>query len=292
MKFNYDKGPEVGEFVSVPNAVLDKAYERAQKILSRPIDPKSFTDYKDVDEDIAFVEREESRHRKIAAQDSPEQLRARKLAKIFEAIVFEQMELANWLGEHVTTLQTSKYDDFVNKVDAVLEFTEGEMQATHLALAMDVTISDHFGEKFDHIKKTIDAGRLTEIKYFVSDVLDIRGRKTNIPHVVLGVDRKTLYDIVAKWANGDVKALADHPIQIKLLGEILVQLEAYQKYAASIGQTQLVPIYEKTLQVVRGIIREKEVSNDDLKEALKDEIFYAIKFDAEHLADRKKEISS
>lgn len=266
---------------------MDKAFERAQKILSSPIDPRSFTDYKDVEQDIAFVEQQESRHRKMAAQDTPEQLRARKLAKIFEAIIFEQTELANWFGENASTLQTSKFDDIVNKVDAVVEFKEGLMQAMHLALAMDVTISGHFGEKFDHIKKTIDSGKLTEIKYFASEVLNIHGRKTNVPHVVLGVDRKTLYDVVAKWANGDTKALADHPIQIKLLCEIETQLEAYQKYATSSEQTQLVPIYEKTLQIVRGIIAEKGITTDDRKEALRDEVFYSLKFSAEHLADRK-----
>lgn len=287
MKFHYDQPSDSEEITPVPNALLDKAFERAQKILSKPIDPRDFKDYRDTDTDIAFVEQQESRYRKMAAQDTPEQLRARKFAKIFEAIILEQTEQANWLGENAATLQTSRYDDIVNKVDAVVEFTEGPMQASHLALAMDVTISGHFGEKFDHIKKTIDAGKLTEIKYFASEVLDIHGRKTNVPHVVLGVDRKTLYDVVAMWANGDTKALAGHPIQVKLLCEIETQLEAYQKYAASNGKAQLVPIYEKTLQTVREIIAEKGITADDRKEALRDEMFYSLKFSAEHLADRK-----
>lgn len=287
MKFNFDQQIASQEHTPVSDKMLDEAYKKAEKILSAPIDPREFTDYKDVEADIAFVEQQEARHRKIAAQDSPEQARGRKLGKIFEAIIFEHAEQSNWFGENAATTQASRYDDIQNKVDAIVEFSEGHAQASHLALAMDVTVSERFGEKFAHIKETIDRGELTEIKYFVSEILNIHGKKRNIPHVVLGVDRKTLYDVVAKWARGEQRALADHPIQVKLLAGIKVQLQAYAKYAETVGQSHLPPIYEKTLRTIEQIIADKGISANDLRDAMTDEMLYAIKFNAEHLSDRK-----
>src|SRR3989344_4626142 len=112
MKLNFEQQNK-SEPTPVPDILLDEAFVRAKRVLSNPIDPRDFTDYRDVETDIAFVEQQESRHRKVAAQDTPEQARARKLAKIFEAIIFEHAEQSNWFGEDTTTIQTSTYDDIV-----------------------------------------------------------------------------------------------------------------------------------------------------------------------------------
>lgn len=285
MKFNFEKrnAPEM----PIGNREIDAAYERACKILSEPIDPRDFKDYKDVEEDIACVQRLE---RSFAAQDaevSPEMRKSMKLGKIFEAIIFEHAEQSNWFGESATTTAASRYDDYINKVDAIVEFPEEKAGASHLALAMDITIAGSFGEKFDHIKQGIDAGTLTEIKYFASEHLNIRGRKDKVPHVIIGVDRQTLYDVIKAWMQKDTKALADHPVQVKILEEIRLQLIAYRTYAEGRGKNDLSPIFQKTEEIIASIITEKGITAEDRKEAGRDDMFDAIRFNAQHLSDRK-----
>ena len=60
MKYNYDQPAPVNpKELFIGDREIDAAYDRALKVLGNPIDPKTFTDYKDVDADIAFVQRRE-----------------------------------------------------------------------------------------------------------------------------------------------------------------------------------------------------------------------------------------
>ncbi|MFA6076906.1 MAG: hypothetical protein WC735_02415 [Candidatus Paceibacterota bacterium] len=274
---------EASQFVN--QKVIDKAYEKALKVLSQPIDPEDFKDiYRDVEKDIAFVERMERKFAEEAAGGSLEKQNRMKIAKIFEAIIFQHAEQSNWFGDTATTIEASRFDDIVNKVDTIVEFGESESRATHLALAMDVTTASRFSEKFEHIKKSIERGELTKVKYFISEILDIRGEKSNIPHVVIGVDRKTTFDVIEAWNRGDNKKLANHPVQIKILAEIQIQLKAFKQYAEKLGKDDVVRVYEKTLRIIESIMSVKEIDEKDLAEAEKDEYFSAIKQNAEDIA--------
>ncbi len=95
MKHHFDTPPE-SEHHSINQEAINTAYARAQKILSDPIDPQSFGDiYKDVDKDMAYVERREQQFATEAAHESVELQNRRKIGRIFEAIVFEHAELSN-----------------------------------------------------------------------------------------------------------------------------------------------------------------------------------------------------
>jgi len=66
----------------------------------------------------------------------------KKIADIFEAVVLEHGELSDWLGGSAKTMKTSRYDDYMNGVDLLVEFAgaEGE-ESEHLGLAADVTFT-------------------------------------------------------------------------------------------------------------------------------------------------------
>ena len=289
MRPSFDRLPDsVNEEVRISHEAMNAAYKRALVLLEDPIDPRKFTDYRDVDKDIELVAKAEKRYADEFAQKSPEEQRTVKLSKIIEAIIFEHGEKSNWFGESATTIQASRYDDIVHHVDTIIEFEEGPASASHLAVAIDVTIADHIGKKFDYIKKSIDEGKLTEIKYFVSEFLGFHGRKTNVPHVVIGIDKKTAYSVADAWIKGDMKKLATHPIQITILEEMRVELEAFKNYAELKGKTELVPIFEKALETVRGIMDSKSMTPDDTRRLdLENEMFFVVKSSAEHIADRK-----
>jgi hypothetical protein len=231
--------------------------------------------YKDVTSDLAYVAEMDRRFRESEARDTESESMLRKMAKVFEVIINEQIELSNWLGDSAMTQKVSKYDDYKHGVDTVVEFDD-EDGFSHLALAIDVTSSHELARKFDRIKKEIDQGVLTRIKYFVSEGLSFKGEKGNIPRVVIGADRKLILDLMEKWMEGDKTALALHVVQALLIEEIITQLETFTTYARSIGQNKAADVYQRTLGILMRIKTDKNLSEDMLFKAGEDQVFSAI----------------
>lgn len=273
----------------IEDADLHAAYEMAEKVLAEPIDLEAFRDIygENVDKDVEYVEKMEKMFAKQAAAAGDSAERFIKLARIFEAIVFQHAELSNWFGEYATTIAASRYDDIKNGIDTIVEFDE-EQNAYHLALAIDVTTSSGSRDKFDRIQHEIDEGHLAEIKYFVSENMGIRGHKANVPRVVIGADRKTIYNVINAWIEKDNRALAAHPIQIKILSEIQIQLASFKQYCENTGKSDLAGIYEKGLTIVEKIIAEKNIAEADMVDLDFDEVYRAIKAQAENVAARGK----
>lgn len=92
-----------------------------------------------------------------------------KRGKIAEAILSEQMELSNWLGQEALTIIPSEFDDSINGVDVAVEF-EREEGFKHLALGLDMTSSaKEIRRKLFEARKHIVEGDLTQMKYFLSE---------------------------------------------------------------------------------------------------------------------------
>jgi hypothetical protein len=272
-------------------ADIDAAFKKAEKVLSDPINPEDFRDIygdKNVDSDIQYVEKAEEFFRKKFDQDSDVEQQMHKLGKIFEAIIFQHAELSNWFGENATTIETSRFDDIKNGVDTLVEFEEGN-SSSHLALAIDVTSSSSTRKKFERIESEINEGHLAEIKYFVSEHMGtLRGHKANVPRVVIGADRKTVCNVINTWIEGDNKALAEHPIQIKILSEIKIQLSAFQEYCQNTGKDELADIYQKGLAIIEGIIAQKNITEENMQDLDLDDVYRGIKAYATNIANRGK----
>lgn len=251
-----------------------------------PIDPRNFVDLyseKTVEHDEAHVRKLEEKFEEERGAN-PTIGVWQKRGKLFEAIIKDQAELSEWLGENAHVRDTAKYDDYVNGVDGIVSFEEEGRQESHLALAIDVTRSDrHLSEKFDKIKHSIDTGNLSRIKYFESETM--RGELRRIPRVVVGADRRTISDVSQLLLDfrmmqthpasnrddlsieskesrreefGKVREqLAEHPLQFQLLFEIKAQLEAFEAYAGSIGKQEAASAYEKILATIDKIIEDK-----------------------------------
>jgi hypothetical protein len=257
--------------------LLKDAYKKALETEEEygQINMEDFDFYKDVPADLAYVAEMDRRFEESEARDTEFESVLRKMAKIFEVIINEQIELSDWLGGSAMTQKASEYDDYKNGVDTVVEFDEEE-GFSHLALAIDVTSSHELARKFDRIKKEIDQGVLTKIKYFVSEGLSFKGEKGNIPRVVIGADRKTITDLMGKWIDEDKEALAKHVVQAILIEEIIAQLEVFASYAQSVGQEKAADVYKRTLGILMRIKTEKNLSEDMLYRAGEDQVFSAI----------------
>ncbi len=249
--------------------LINKAEEIAEKVLVKDtINEKDFEDLYSEEAVKNDLEEVRSWEKKFEEEDTFEQKEARRLARIFESIIYDQGERALWFGESAQTIKTSRYDDIKNGIDLIVEFLKDESHSSLLALAVDVTLTsdaEKIREKLEKIKKNIDKGRMGTIKYFKSETFSLRGEKTNVPKVVIGVDYRTFIEVIDLWTQSFLqkstanahKKLAEHHIQFILLNEISLQLEEFKKYAQKKNQNKIVEEYEKMEKIISGIFDEK-----------------------------------
>jgi hypothetical protein len=267
---------------------IEKALDFVEKIHGQDIDiikEKDFEDLyspKTVEADMEWVRKEEERFER---EDTPEQKEARKISAIFETLIYDQAEMSEWLGRGAITIKSSRYDDIKNGIDLIIEFPDSEeVSASHLALAVDITLSSELEKKLSGIKRDIEHGKLSTVKYFRSETLDIRGEKRDVPKVVIGADSKMLNAVIDLWMQqtGESKdELGNHPIQFILLEEIMVQLKKFRDYAEKVKQGKVGENYEKVLGTMSSIVREKlklreEVLGDNDSVIENDRVFRAI----------------
>lgn len=269
--------------------LVSQMVDKAMPIIKSGIKESDFN-YEDTPEDIEYVremkkkfQAETSRER----QSDPDAYFLRILAKVFEALVIDQIAQSEWFGKEVEIIKASDFDDIVNKVDAIVGIQTGPMTASHIALAVDITTQTTSQKKFDQIVSEIKRGNLTKVKYFVSEILHFKGTMENIPRVVIGADKKTIMDAVNKWIDDknpiNKDSLREHILQAIILEEIRVQLEKFSEFAELVGQAKVSAIYKRTLGQVNDIIAQKNFSAVDLADVSNDPVFSSIKYKSEHL---------
>jgi len=215
-------------------------------------------------------------------RDNPQFEESFKYGKIFEAIMNSELELSDWMGSNAHSIRTSEYDDIVNGIDEIVEFRE-ENAASYLGLALDVTFGEQaVKDKVQRIKNEFDSGKLGQVKYFHSEFTHMTGRLSEIPRAIVSTDKETVVELTKLWmardGKGDRKALAEHPIQIRMLDEIENQLSIFHSYlskkaAAELNKAKRDRLSEMTAQiedrmrVVSSILEDKL----ELKEKLLNE---------------------
>lgn len=243
--------------------IIVEAYKKAKILIDKDaIKPQNFVyPYGDVSvqNDIELVD-------KLSAKfetDEPH----KKYADVFEGILYEHIEQSNWFGDTASTIKTSLYDDYVNQVDLIVEFSEESQALSHLGLAVDVTFGTiDMQEKFEKIRQEILSGKLTEVKYFESERSRHKGLYQKLPRVVIGVDRDRVIELASLWLNPKrKKEFSDHPVQKVILQEIVLHLEKFLEFAITSGEkaSGLVPIFERELSIVKGIMNEKKGINSE-----------------------------
>lgn len=259
------------------STTLRIAHERAQKLLTDPvltIQEKDFGEVyssEQIERDIALTKKLKS---KWEQEETEQEKNSHKIAEVLEAIILSEGELSEWLG-NATTMKASSYDDFVNKVDIIAEWSSPEDGSRVLALGVDVTFGViKMKEKFLAIRKEIDSGTLGSIQYFKDERGDFMGRRKNVPRAVIGVSHRVVEELAALWNRKDKAALRDHPIQHVILKEIQVQLEAMRDYALRTGKPQIASSFQPALAMVMSLIQEKGPGL--YKPLLDDTIFQAI----------------
>jgi len=252
-----------------------------EKLRGEAIDPVDFSDdfgAEEIVKDQKYVkkmedifEREKNREKEVAEQ----------LAQILEAILLDEIELNSWLGDNVTTIKTSRFDDIANGVDLIAEFEMEEEEKHHLGLAVDATLAHDINKKIKTIKEEILNGKLALIKYFKPGTPSLK----DIARVIICADAETIKEVGEAWLEGKNKELAKHKIQLQILEELIMQLEVFSKFAAKHNKKDLVIIYEENLKLLKKIYDKKVTEIED--DGIRDTMFYYLERLLKHFDDEK-----
>lgn len=253
--------------------IFDGAYRESLKVLRR--DSIEIGEFKGVynDEEIEQDEKETERLRAIHLEklkEDPERARLKKFATIFEAIIHQHGEQAEWFGPEAFTIKTSDYDDFKNGVDEIIEFHKEDpddgKEISHLTLGIDVTTKGSLDEKLRSAWKKVKSGKLSEVKYFSSEEAG-KGKLEHVPSVAVNAEPKEIEEMMELWLEKKNSEIAVHPMQIRILEQMDGQLEVFREWAGENGKDDLEKIFGERLETIRGILEGK----DELRRQLEDE---------------------
>lgn len=257
------RNPERVQQEMANSIAIDQMYRESERFLKeQEPDPDDFSgvySQEEINRDKFETSRLEEIFRANLQELGEGGQRAHKLAKIFEGVFLKHAELGNWFGENVFISKTSRFDDFKNGIDNVLEVQE-DKEVSHTALSIDVTIGGDMGtinSKVRRIKEQIKAGKMGEVKYFQSEATGYKGVLAGLPRVVINVDGRTVQELGEMSMENRKKEIGNHPIQMEILENLLEQMIELEEYARGENQIEIAETYTKSRLVLEGIYREK-----------------------------------
>jgi hypothetical protein len=256
-----------------------RAFERAGRMLQdQAIDPRDFVDLYTVDvvrKEMDYVSQLKKQHDLNHAEEGTE--REKRLATIAEAIVSDGIGLYDWLGENAHFIVPAPYDDYVNGIDGLVEIEESKQQASHIGLALDATFSADMAKKLGGLKRDIQMGRPFQMRYFSSDILDMRGALGNVPRAVFALEKETIRDLAELWLTKNKQALTEHPVQYQLLDQLIAQCEVL----ASIAQNrpELSARYEHAHTILTAARKERleKVADEGTRDGAHERLLNALR---------------
>ncbi len=238
-----------------------EATEKIKSLSQYKINPEDFSDLYNPANIKSDQELADRLRRKFDIEsERDENLKeAKKLAEILEYIVYDQGESSNWFGEYAYMIKTSDYDDFKNGVDVVAEFDLGD-SVSRTGLVIDATFGHSPRKKIEKIKSEISQGINGYVKYFESGDGNYRGELRGVPKIFVGSDPENTKKLINLWISenhDDKKSLADHPIQVNFLKQVILQCEYFAEFAKEMGQDGIADSYSRLGRVIQKIWIEK-----------------------------------
>ncbi len=259
MQFDFFNQPPKNQ-----NEQVHPAIERAHNLAIKTLKENSIS--LDEFEGLYDPKKLERDREKVARKEASFTHEAHKnYSDVLEAIIFDQTDSGTWFSKNTRAIKTSSFDDYYNGSDLILELEDTARTLSHLSLSVDVTFGTNTEvEKISKIKKNIDSGTLGQIDYFKSSRSQFRGELSLVPQVIIGVEKDTVVNLANLWMDKhehpEIETkLDEHPIKRLILSEILLQLYTFRTYANETGKTNLVPIYEKNIQILEEILRNQGV---------------------------------
>lgn len=263
-----------------PEQELGKAHRVAEKFLKEhAIDPKTFEGHYDAQKLARHAARLREREKTYFHKGDPFEEEQKKVSTLLEATLADRCELDNWFGQSTTVKKTCPYDDTFNGVDMVLE-QERPNSSAYIGLAVDVSFSaKQTQEKIDAILEGVRRHELAQIDYY--DSTRMRGELKNIPRIVLGVERDRALEIGEIWYRlqtgaAPKDALRLSPVRMILIHEMLLQLEAFEKFATGARNQFAAKAYREGISVVQSAITAAKADGLSTKIPASDRVHRAI----------------
>lgn len=259
------KSFEFGENEENIFAVRERAFQRAKRLraMNTPVleeffDVTGFSNRK-IQADLRYVAK-----RKTDIADTRFRVEQARRADVLEAILAEQIELSDWLGQGTETVFASEYDDIAHGVDFAIVLP-GLRESDARYLAVDVTFSaKHIESKLQRVKEAIDAGTLTRIDY-CQDSEGTKHSPGRVPQCVLLFNEREMDGITRLWMDRKTKDLGAHPFQYALVEQLGCQLLMFEQYAKRIGNTELEAIFLQMKELLALGLPEERYRNVSLQ---------------------------
>jgi len=222
---------------------------------------------KEISRDIARVERIEDQFEVSSTRKS----------KILEALLLRQIELAEWFGNQCQTIETTKYDDYVNHTDFIAEWEDENGDPVRLAI--DVTSSEEnldYGIKAENILRDLNNYQGTKIKYFISEQFGYKGAVKDIPRVIIAIRKEVidkLYALIMPTIDGTKgeKRLEGHNklckcfLQASIVEEMIKQLDKQSEHLEKHDgkNTLIYQNIQKAIKILETVFDKKIGSVED-----------------------------
>lgn len=228
-----------------------------------------------VERDLVEVYEKREVFKKKDEEAGPLRVESAKLATILEAILYSQINNAQWFGPYTKAIKASEYDDIKHGVDGILEINQPKLSPNYVALGIDVTFSSRSIEtKFNDIKDEIEKGHLTTIKYLKTK--DYQGQKANVPRLIVAVDGPTIHGLAQVWYK-DAPGLKDNIIRYQILKELIDQLEVFEAYARKVGQIEVADRYVEARYILLPLFSSVQKHFSHYKHELTDRAYEEMK---------------
>ena len=244
-----------------------KAYEMlSSDSLCRPVDMAKFSMssggiYSDteVQSDLNKVAK---RKKEIQEGATSKEDGMRMISEVLGKLLSHLAEVNKWLGPNVHIVQASLFDDFFNGVDCIADF---ETREEHLAFAVDATTAKDIStirKKIAIIRKNIESGRMAEVKYSSDENGKSQKPLRNIPHIIIGADRRMVDDVSELLLNEtkNLSKIAFHPLMFVILDQTRAQLKMFGEFAKKNNKDDIARHYETIYTLIDEIIKKKELA--------------------------------
>lgn len=268
--------------------LMNRLNEKKIKIVDE-FRPKEM-DFIDVyPENEILADLEEIRRIEETFHNTEEEKHKTELSSLLEAVLADQIESNNWLGENTEIVPASRYDDIKNGVDIISIYREEDSE-DYLGLGVDVAFAnDHKNiiSKLDNIKFSLKNAHIPNLKYF-EDPNTGEHKKLLIPKVIVGTRQSSAEKLLKTWGGESVdrnKKLANDPMQSKIILESMYQIEYFKNYVDSLAKREtdlnkktkyenIKNAYEKMYVIFSKIHEEKKEIIESHINEISDDIVY------------------
>jgi len=284
--------------VADPDQELTDIERIAEEIDKRRIDPASFKGVEgftdaEIEADLAYCE---NAHEKFTTATSDQHETSQREKGVTAEYAFRTaIERCGWIAPEVEVLIPSRYDDYTNGVDAILQIPVENEASKFVGLALDFGPGKGVAEKIATIFAKLDVGETAHVKYFDSDETGKR-KDVPVPRLVVGGDDRTqrrLADYTMEILSGSkiqdeiAEEIRDDPFRHVFFGEMILELEVFcrrlkltiefsrrdKKKEIEAKATEALRIHEEALRTIEALASDAQITKADMVQHIRFDAF-------------------